>query len=202
VTFYVGQAVHLEATSSPVTSRANIMILYAITSTFLYRSANIQSRLQSSLILAICFTAITWVVAIGWVGFQHAHRHVSISKRSISHWSAEVIALATIFIVFFLTALGLHCYRLPTSRLRKAFRWIGGGLIITALYFSIPHPGFHIHHWIIGLLLTLFCQEDTGKSGVALISFFVQAFGLGLFVNGVAVFGFGPLFEGLPACNK
>jgi len=52
---------------------------------------------------------------------------------------------------------------------------------------------------MMGIVVTLVFR---GPTDMKLTSVLAQAIGLGVYVNGIAVFGFGAMFRGLPECNK
>lgn len=68
-------------------------------------------------------------------------------------------------------------------------RWYALGAIVVGLLFTLPALEFRLHHYIVAIVLT------PGTAFVTRPSAFFQAFLLGMFLNGVARWGFDSLLQ-------
>eukprot|EP00928_Gymnodinium_smaydae_P037128 TRINITY_DN25819_c0_g3_i1.p1 TRINITY_DN25819_c0_g3~~TRINITY_DN25819_c0_g3_i1.p1 ORF type:complete len:267 (-),score=23.58 TRINITY_DN25819_c0_g3_i1:302-1102(-) len=187
---------------STLGERANVMIVYTIACTFLYREAGIEERMTcAERRHTILFVSLYWFSALAWSILQNHFRNVNVSVASIHDWTA----LVWILVVLVLASISLACVKyfrqIPHPWWREALPWLCLLFYIVCLAVGTPNgTRIHLHHWQSGSLVTLLFRKD-GMRGTHLLPMCVQACGLGVFVHGISAFGFGSLFQPLPECD-
>lgn len=199
-TFYFAQAVGVGHFSGSVGTRVNVLLIFCLVSAFLYECGSIGQNFAGPRHRAIAFVAITWFSSLSWAVLQSSFKSVNLSAKSMATWPLAAWVLAIIMLLASLIACAVHCKHMQKPIWRTALLWASGFLFVVFLLVIAPaNSTMHVHHWMNGAIATLFFQGGKDQPWSSICA---QAIGLGVFVNGVAVFGFGPLLEGLAACNK
>merc|ERR1712032_1101179 len=105
-------------------------------------------------------------------------------------WSALTFAGAAFILLLAIGAIGLHVHYVCHVVERGARLKFAVEVVVVAAVFVAPRvaePGFHFHHWFSAWLGALFCRWPTVWSRT------LQAFLLGVYTNGVAVYGRDPV---------
>lgn len=117
---------------------------------------------------------------------------VSISMYTIfCKWTSQTYIMVGFLLLIAAAIVALHlrhlCWRLPRKeRVRFLIE-----LLVVFLIFVFPRvrdPAFHAHHWFTFWVLALVCRFQTTWSRAT------QAFLLGVYANGIAVYGRDPVF--------
>lgn len=179
--------------------RVNVMLLFSLVSHALYHMMSLRQQMNSAR-NTVMFHGVSWCVAMGFPFFQNFFKGVTLSVASMKQWSISVWCLGCVLMAFLLSTCVVRCRLFPIPRWRRRMMWVYLAVSLSILFLLATNKSLHLHHWQIGLVLAVFFSLPEGSNRPAWSV--LQAFGLGLFVNGVAVFGFGGLFEDLPACNS
>merc|ERR1712187_295709 len=180
------------------------MVLYLFASYALYKLAGIEMRVDASsnlhAIPPILFITLSWISALGFAVVQYCFKGVKLTVSSMREWpwSAWLFGLKTC--CTFAYAGILHVYTLPAPWWRSLLPSLTLCLLLLCLCVLKPYKcAIHVHHWFIGMFLATFFQSPRDQLWSSSVA---QAVGIGIFVNGIAAWGFAPLIEGIPACDK
>lgn len=180
-------------------TRVNVLILFVFVSIALYHTSCVKAHLVH-LRRGAAFHAVSWFSALGFSCFQSAFKGITISSTS-EPWTWNVYLMLIVFLFFMICACWVRCRIFASPR--QLLLWVYVVIFLVILYSIVPkhvsYDGLHLHHWQVGVFLMLFFAAGDSDS---LVCFCLEAAGLGVFLNGIAVFGFGPMFEGMAACNK
>lgn len=228
LTFVSGRVLGLGGNDVHIGMQSNVMILFCIVAAFLFEAANLEARLCSTR-TAISFHSVVWASALSWSLLQRYFSTVHISAASIKQWTTTVWLLAFCVTVATAMCALVHLTHAQAERAaRQLILWFCVFCFLCTLWCSVPPQStVHLHHWQIGFIAAIFFrrQDALQKEGEELSmlsrekrprcfemsccrnsccepvsSFYAQAVALGIFVHGVAVFGFGAFFVGIPEC--
>ncbi|OQS07149.1 hypothetical protein THRCLA_00842 [Thraustotheca clavata] len=145
-----------------------------------------------SLVYVIPFHLMLHLTQFGYIPWLNVDVGGYTTNNNVNVWTYIVFALVG------LLALVLAGFLLYQLYKQKALPWLLLGYIVLAIYMAIVYAMFsntllHLHHVQIGLLLL---PATRFPSRTAM---FVQAIGLGLFIQGYAAWGWPTFLDVLPA---
>lgn len=157
-----------------------IMYRYAVRRSLTGLTAQIEKT--------ILWLGPAWVGALNNYTFNHIPIH-RLTPHDVKSQPGGVLALIIVVLSIFFIALGqAWCFRVEGRMPRYLALYAGMGSSLL-LMLAVPRMGIRIHHYILGLLLL------PGTSFQTRPSLIYQGLLVGLFVNGVARWGFAPLLE-------
>lgn len=141
---------------------------------------------------SLAFAAVILVSALmpSWWNELSFMKHSLSMYQMACSWTAMTWVFAFLILGVIVTFGALHLFHfLSTSGRPEQIRAIAE-LVVILCIFVLPRAfesGFHMHHWYAMWLLALFCRNPT------LWSRGVQAFLIGGYINGIAVYGRDPV---------
>jgi hypothetical protein len=152
-------------------------------------------RLSTSSCLPINSAAFVAIVLIGaiapswWTGISFMHHSVSLYDMSCN-WTAGtwITMIFVLGVIATIGALHIRSFISSTTQAEK-MRAVAEGAVLVSIFLlpRIFESGFHMHHWYTMWFLALTCRCPT------LWSRGTQAFLIGGYINGVAVYGRDPV---------
>lgn len=139
------------------------------------------------------FVAALWLGALVPSLLNELHfMRVSISMYTIfCRWKAQTFVTVGLVLLIAAAIVALHvhhlCRRTPRA---ERVRFVLELLVVLSIFVlpRVRDPAFHAHHWFTFWVLALVCRFQTTWSRAT------QAFLLGVYANGIAVYGRDPVF--------
>ena len=104
--------------------------------------------------------------------------------------SGEYIALFCVLLLYLFLVFFNELYQSTYKKLNFLFLIAGGLFIYITVTFSLSENYIiHVHHYFLGLVLHIVCQTKR-----SLISVINNSLGLGIFLEGISMWGFAPLY--------
>lgn len=229
VTFWCAHSMGIGGKNMKVGVEANIIILFCIASAVLFRAANIEARLRLAQ-PAFVFHTIVWVSALSWSLIQNYSQYINLNAISFERWPLKSCIIILFMAASAALSAVVHCTRTQVECSREVVAWTCAVFFVGVLWCLVPsQTTLHLHHWQLGFAIAIFFRrprlspEESMESALSkdqgskrhrfftglllqscgdepVSSFCAQAMGIGIFVSGTAISGFGAFFHGLPEC--
>jgi len=103
----------------------------------------------------------------------------------------SAILASIVLSINFLFLYQIYIYR----KLKKTYigisLWFGTGIVFSlfSFYYLEKYPAIHFHHYLVALIYMISCLNPSK------LAFMVQTISLAVFVDGVSVYGYAPLYD-------